>query len=101
LLANYIPVLNGQPGGIVQVGHGINQPYPTNYNNLSPRIGFAWDMFGKGKTILRAGYGMIFEQPSIRTFAFNGGGLNLNPNGIPYVIRTGLSSSRRVRSIPS
>jgi len=85
-LANFIPVLNGQPGGILQVGQGISQPYPTNYNNFSPRIGLAWDVFGKGKTVVRSAFGVVFEQPSIRTFAFNGGGLNLNPSGIPYAM---------------
>jgi hypothetical protein len=80
LLANYVPTLsNGQPGGIVQVGKGINSPYNTRYNNVSPRLGFAWDMFGNGGTVLRGGGGIIFEEPSIRTFMFSGGGLNLNP----------------------
>ena len=80
LLANYIPT-----AGIVQVGKGISQPYPTNYNNLSPRLGVAWDVFGRGKTVVRAGGGIIFEQPSIRTFMFSGGGLNLNPSGLTGV----------------
>jgi len=84
LLANYTPT-----AGIVQVGHGISQPYPTNYNNISPRLGVAWDARGNGKTIVRAAGGLIFEQPSIRTFMFNGGGLNLNPSGIPYVDQNG------------
>jgi hypothetical protein len=86
LLANYDP---NSPSGIVQVGQGISSPYPTNYNNLSPRVGVAWDVFGTGKTVLRSGFGVIFEQPSIRTFMFNGGGLNLNPSGIPYVDASG------------
>jgi Carboxypeptidase regulatory-like domain len=80
LLANYVPTT-----GIVQVGKGISQPYPTNYNNLSPRLGVAWDVFGAGKTVVRAGGGIIFEQPSIRTFMFSGGGLNLNPSGLAGV----------------
>jgi hypothetical protein len=80
LLANYVPTLpNGQPGGIVQVGDGISEPYATQYNGVSPRAGFAWDVLGKGTTVLRGGGGIIFEQPSIRTFLFSGGGLNLNP----------------------
>jgi hypothetical protein len=80
LLANYVPTLpNGQPGGVVQVGDGISQPYDTKYNGVSPRVGFVWDVFGKSKTIVRGGAGIIFEQPSIRTFLFSGGGLNLNP----------------------
>ncbi|HEX8816597.1 MAG TPA: TonB-dependent receptor [Terriglobales bacterium] len=90
LLANYVPTLpNGSPGGIVQVGRGISSPYPTRYNNISPRIGFAQDLRGNGKTILRAGFGIIFTQPSMRTFMFSGGGLNLNPSGIPYVDQYG------------
>ena len=90
LLANYVPTLsNGKPGGIVQVGRGIDSPYPTRYNNISPRLGFAYDVFGNGKTIVRGGGGIIFEQPSIRTFMFSGGGLNLNPSGIPYVDQYG------------
>lgn len=84
LLANYSPT-----AGIVQVGRGISQPYPTNYNNISPRLGIAWDARGNGKTIVRASSGIIFEQPSIRTFMFNGGGLNLNPSGIPYIDQNG------------
>ncbi len=79
LLANYEP---NSATGLVQVGYGISAPYKTNYNNVSPRVGFAWDMFGTGKTIVRSAFGIIYEQPSIRTFMFNGGGLNLNPSGL-------------------
>jgi Carboxypeptidase regulatory-like domain/TonB dependent receptor len=85
-LANYDP---NSPNGIVQVGQGISSPYPTNHNNFSPRVGVAWDVSGTGKTVVRSGFGMIFEQPSIRTFMFNGGGLNLNPSGVPYVNAAG------------
>ncbi|MFZ0808374.1 MAG: TonB-dependent receptor [Candidatus Sulfotelmatobacter sp.] len=86
LLANYVPT---SPTGLLQVGQGISSPYPTNYSNISPRVGFAWDVFGSGKTVVRSGFGVIFEQPSIRTFMFNGGGLNLNATGVPYIDANG------------
>lgn len=79
-LANYVPT-----EGIVQVGQGISSAYPISRNNVSPRLGIAWDVFGTGRTVVRAGGGIIFEQPSIRTFLFSGGGLNLNPSGVPGV----------------
>jgi hypothetical protein len=33
-----------------------------SYNNLSPRVGFAWDVMGDGKTSVRGGVGSFFDQ---------------------------------------
>jgi outer membrane receptor for ferrienterochelin and colicin len=32
-----------------------------DHNNFGPRVGFAWDIFGDGKTSLRGGFGVAYE----------------------------------------
>ena len=48
---------------LVQVNHGIAPVYRTNAKNLQPRVGFAWDPFGNGKTSVRAAYAILVDQP--------------------------------------
>ena len=45
----------------------INSPYATSLprtplRDFGPRVGFAWDIGGNGKSVLRAGAGIFFEQ---------------------------------------
>jgi hypothetical protein len=61
LFSDFIPT-SATTGSLVQVGPGgLSNVYQPDYKNFSPRISIAWDVTGKGKTVLRAGYGLFFD----------------------------------------
>ena len=42
--------------------HGSTAIFPSNKTNFGPRVGFAWDILGTGKTVLRGGAGEFFAR---------------------------------------
>ena len=55
----------------------IHTPFAGNHKNFAPRVGLAWDVRGDGKTSVRAGFGIYYDQILLNQF------LNLfdrNPN---------------------
>ena len=80
-LGNFDP---NSPTGLVQVGVGVASPYNPDRRDWSPRAGFAWDVFGNQKTVIRAGVGMLYEFVPSSAFLNSGGnavGLGKVPTG--------------------
>jgi outer membrane receptor protein involved in Fe transport len=69
--------------GLSQVGFGLTSPFNGDHNNFSPRVGFAWDVRGDGKTVIRGGGSIMYEQIPLITLTAVGNqlGVNLVPTG--------------------
>jgi hypothetical protein len=62
-------------------------PYPGNHLNFAPRFGFAWDAEGNGKTAVRGGFGMFYDQILMNQF------LNLYDRNPPYWLTARLAGA--------
>ena len=55
---------NLPPGYLIRGDPGVRDGLmPTNWHLFDPRIGFAWDVRGDGKTSIRAGIGTYHDRP--------------------------------------
>ncbi|HWZ46371.1 MAG TPA: TonB-dependent receptor [Candidatus Saccharimonadales bacterium] len=66
------PSLPTQGTGALTLGA---TPYHQNNKNVQPRVGFAWDAFGNGSTVVRSGYAVLTDQPITNLVT----GLTTNP----------------------
>jgi hypothetical protein len=63
LLGNFDPTV-----GFQQVGKNISSIYKGDHKNFSPRFGVAWDVSGKGTTVVRLGGSIVYDLLSMSTY---------------------------------
>ena len=66
-------------------GSGDQEIYGADNTNFAPRFGFSFDPLGKGKTLIRGGFGMFYDRP------FDNLWQNVRNNGfvLPFYTVTG------------
>jgi hypothetical protein len=57
LLYTFDPTANAGAGDNVQT----KQLYNKDFNNFAPRLAFDYDVTGRGKTVIRAGWGLFYD----------------------------------------
>ncbi len=61
----FVQAGNGNLPGFPKVSNGLVNP---NYKNFGPRVGFAYQLLGNARAVLRGGYGIFFDRPNMRLY---------------------------------
>lgn len=102
-VVNYVPGQKSTVNSLAPVGAlfygdpGIERGgIPVNYKHFSPRIGFAYDPFGDGKTSLRGGFGIFYG-------SISGNEWNTMTNTQPFATRltfTNINQKTNAAGVP-
>jgi hypothetical protein len=57
-------VFDAPSASLLRVGSDVDKVYRHDNRNFEPRAGLAWDVWGDGRTILRAAYRRAADEPS-------------------------------------
>ncbi|MBA2303110.1 MAG: TonB-dependent receptor [Acidobacteria bacterium] len=52
-----------------RTGVAMATDYPVDANDVAPRLGFAYDVSGNGRSVIRGGYGVFYETTRIGTIS--------------------------------
>ncbi len=79
------------PTGLIQATHQNPAVYNGDKNNWAPRLGMAWDVGGKGTTVVRAGGGIAYAVYPLLLLigSTQGATLNTIPTGFKLINQTG------------
>jgi hypothetical protein len=67
--------------GLLFQGAAIASLYPGDWKNLAPRLGFAYRPMESGNFVVRAGFGVYYDEPNLNPFLSNNP-VNGGPSGV-------------------
>lgn len=70
------------------------EPYAQSNKNFQPRVGFAWDVFHSGRTVLRGGYAYQVDEPVTGVVT----GLASNP---PFALPISIATAQTFAALPA